>query len=388
VSLAAGRSRVALRGLYLASFAVLGATVPFLAGELKSRGIDGWAFVFVLSALPLGRIVAAPPWGALADTRQAHRAGVRLGGLLAVIGAVGMLSSSSTLAMVAAAALFSMGAAPTGPLIDSLALGWLGADRSAYGSLRGWGSFGYLLGSFGVGWAVDLLLVSPLWATILTSAAVLGFGLLLPPSPPPAAVERPSPDAPPLPLTDPVLWTLLVASALHFSIHVATSSLLDVHLDAVGLASRWTGTAIAAGVVVEIAVMARSRALMTRFGPRALFLAAMALAVVRWTAMLFVRSPWAIVAVQALHGLTFGAFWVAAVALVDDWAGPSRRARGQATLSAAMAGVGALGGVAGGAALVEATDTFTLFKAGVAVSVLACAVGWLGPRRARGKVAS
>jgi len=385
VSLPTGRPRLAMRGLYLASFGLLGSTVPFLAGELKQRGIDGLAFVFVLSALPLGRILAAPPWGAVADAHGAHRLAVRLGALLALVGAVGMLTSGSSTVMVGAAALFALGAAPGGPLIDSLALLWLGPDRAAYGALRGWGSFGYLLASLGVGWAVDLFAVSPLIGTVLTSAAVLGFGLLLPSCPTPVVAAEPS--EAPVALTDPALWTLLVASALHFSIHVATSSLLDVHLDAIGLPSRWTGTAIAAGVVVEIIVMARSRDLLARLGPRALFLGAMALGVVRWTAMLWVRSPGAIVAVQALHGLTFGAFWVAAVALVDDWAGPSRRAQGQATLSAAMAGVGALGGVAGGAALVEMTDTWTLFQAGVVVSLLACAVGWLGPRGKRAKLA-
>ena len=368
-----------LRALFLGSFAVLGSTVPFLAGELKGRGVDGTTFVFVMAALPLGRVVVGPWAGQLADTRGWARAGLRLGSALALVGAVGMLIDAGVGALVAAVVLFSVGYAPLGALVDSLALALLADRPDGYGALRGWGSAGYLLASFGVGWWVDLSGGSPFWITSIALASMGGAALLLPrpPAPPPRLARAEGV----LAGLDAMMVAVLVAGALHFSVHVACSALLDLHLRSLGHPSRWTGIAIAAGVVVEIGVMSQAPRVLGRLGARRAFVGAMGLAAFRWMAMAVVEHPVAIVAVQALHGLTFGLFWVSAVSLVDAWAGPGRRARGQAALTGAVAGIGALAGVAGGAALVEVADTWTLFRIGAGVAIVAGAIAAWGVRR-------
>ena len=370
-----------LQGLFLASFAVLGATVPFLAGALHSRGVSGVAFVFVMAALPLGRMLVGPWAGRLADTRGWTRGALRLGAGIGLLGAVGMLLDLGTPTLIASAVAFSVGFAPVGPLVDSLALSLLaGTDRS-YGAVRGWGSAGYLVASFGVGWWVDLTGASPFWASVLAMGAVGACALGMPAAAPAPALppERAATDA--ASWLDRAIWPILLAGALHFSVHVACSALLDVHLRSIELPSRWTGTAIAAGVVVEIGVLSRASWLLARIGPRRAFVGALFLAAVRWALMTHVRDPWSVVAVQSMHGVTFGLFWVAAVALVDDWAGPSRRARGQAALSGAVAGGGALVGVAGGSALVEVSGTPTLFALGTVVALVAGGVAAWGVRR-------
>lgn len=365
-----------LRGLFVGSFAVLGATVPFLAGVLQQRGVTGAAFVFVMAALPLGRMVVGPWAGQLADTRGLTRTALRLGAGLALLGAGGMLFELGTAPLLASVVVFSLGVAPVGPLVDSLALSALRDRPSQYGSLRGWGSAGYLLASFGVGWWVDLSGGSPFWASFVALVVVLGCALGLPASEPaPQASEQSGGFT-----IDAALFALLLAGGLHFAAHVACSALLDVHLRAIGLSSRWTGTAIACGVTVEIAVMSRAGAWLPRLGARKVFTAVLFLAALRWWAMTRVTSPLEVVAVQSMHGITFGAFWVAAVELVDRWSGPARRARGQAALSGAVAGGGALFGLAGGAALVEATNTVMLFQVGVGVALLAGCVALVGVR--------
>ena len=366
-----------LRGLFVGSFAVLGATVPFLAGVLHGRGVTGVAFVFVMAALPLGRMMLGPWAGQLADTRGMTRAALRLGAGVALVGSVGMLLDLGTPTLIASVVLFSVGFAPVGPLVDSLALASLSDTPTRYGSLRGWGSAGYLLASFGVGWWVDLSGGSPFWASLLALVVVLGCALGLPAPTLPAAeapVERPF-------RVDAGLAPLLLAGGLHFAVHVACSALLDVHLESIGLPSRWTGTAIACGVLVEIAVMSQATRWLDRVGAQNAFVFVLFLAAVRWYAMTLAETPFAVVAVQSMHGVTFGVFWISAVALVDEWAGAERRARGQAALSGAVAGGGALLGVAGGSALVEATDTVTLFQVGTGMALVAGVVALWGVRR-------
>ena len=365
-----------LRGLFVGSFAVLGSTVPFLATFLRERGVNGGTFVFVMAALPLGRMLVGPWAGTLADTRGLTRTALRFGAGLALVGATGMLLELSTGTLVASVLVFSVGVAPVGPLVDSLALSFLRDQPAQYGSLRGWGSGGYLLASFGVGWWVDLSDGSPFWASLVALCLVFACAMGLPAPERPDAQDR-SEDGASL---DPLLIPLLLAGGLHFGVHVACSALLDVHLQSIGLPSRWTGTAIACGVLVEIGVMSRAAWWLPRLGARRVFVAVLFLAAVRWWAMTGVASPLEVVAVQSMHGVTFGAFWVAAVALVDRRSGPARRARGQAALSGAVAGGGALFGLAGGAALVEATNTLMLFQVGIGVALLAGCVALFGVR--------
>jgi MFS family permease len=54
--------------------------------------------------------------------------------------------------------------------------------------------------------------------------------------------------------------------------------------------------------------------------------------VARWLAIAVVSAPWALIALQALHGMTFGMFWSAAIALVAATVPASLRATGQALL--------------------------------------------------------
>ena len=95
-----------LRGLFVGSFAVLGATVPFLAGVLHQRGVTGAAFVFVMAALPLGRMVVGPWAGQLADTRGLTRTALRLGAGLALVGAGGMLLELGTAPLLVSVVVF------------------------------------------------------------------------------------------------------------------------------------------------------------------------------------------------------------------------------------------------------------------------------------------
>ena len=55
-----------------------------------------------------------------------------------------------------------------------------------------------------------------------------------------------------------------------------------------------------------------------RFGVERLLVGTMALAIPRWALMTILTSPVAIVAVNTVHGITFGMFWIAGVAIMSD----------------------------------------------------------------------
>lgn len=375
-----GRLRSFLPGFYFLSFAALGSFVPYLALELEARGASGWLLAGTLGMLPLGRLLAGPTWSVLADRTNAPGLMIRAGAVLALLGAVALVVGPLG-SLVLASLLFAVGRAPLGPLVDGLALRALEGDRDAYGHIRLFGSLGFLVSTFAAGAARDHLGLDPLLLGLAASGALALLVQALPPVDAPRRVAI-GPALGEL-LRDPVILGLFGAASLHFSVHVATTSFLAVHLEALGHATTWTGGALAFGVAVEVGVMATARWWLGRFGPRRLFLLALALALPRWGAMALVSDPVAIVAVQGLHGLTFGLFWLTGVALFAGRARPEVAHSAQAVFAAAVGGVGALLGMVGGSLLVDAEGTWAIFHAGVLLAGLALALAtWaLSPAR-------
>ena len=68
----------------------------------------------------------------------------------------------------------------------------------------------------------------------------------------------------------------------------------------------------------------------------------------RWVGNAVLRAPAALIALQALHGMTFGMFWSAGIALVAATVPPKLRATGQALLVMAINVGGAVGNLAVG----------------------------------------
>lgn len=96
-------------------------------------------------------------------------------------------------------------------------------------------------------------------------------------------------------------------------------------------------------MIAEVGVLVVYHRLQTRFSVEALLGAVFLTSAARWLAVAAVRAPWALIALQLLHGMTFGMFWSAAVGLVGASVPPSMRASGQALLVAAINFGGAVG---------------------------------------------
>ena len=108
----------------------------------------------------------------------------------------------------------------------------------------------------------------------------------------------------------------------------------------------WTGLAIAGGVILEIFLMGHSASMLGNFGVERLLVGA-----VTWSP-LGARDdlhPVAIVAVNTVHGITFGMFWIAGVALMNDRAPDRVATSAQGLLALAVGGIGSSLGILGAA---------------------------------------
>jgi len=117
-------------------------------------------------------------------------------------------------------------------------------------------------------------------------------------------------------------------------------------------------------------MMAAGPALLAGVGAvRLLPLAAVA-AVVRWLALAHIQHPAGLFAAQALHGITFGVWYLALVETVQADAGDDVRASAQSILMSTVS-VGMVSGYLLGGRLMEDLGGVTMYHVAAAISVTA-----------------
>jgi PPP family 3-phenylpropionic acid transporter len=137
--------------------------------------------------------------------------------------------------------------------------------------------------------------------------------------------------------------TFLLAVGAVQSAHAAFYAFGTLHWLAQGISSGWAGALWTIGVAVEIGLMAFSKAVVGRIGAAELIVLGAAASVVRWGAMGLDPPLPALVLLQALHGLTYGATHIGAFYLLAQTVAERHAGTAQALYAATTAGI-AMGG--------------------------------------------
>jgi MFS transporter, PPP family, 3-phenylpropionic acid transporter len=365
----------------------IGAFGPFLGLVLDRLGHSAAVIGGLLALVPLTRILSTPLWSLIADR---YRIGTRIlqaatlcTALVAVAVASGRLEPAGVgLALV----VFAFVRAPIGPIIDGLTVRSLetaGVPTTRYGRIRLWGSVAFL----GVAGAAALVAdtVDMATAPIALAALAWGVGFLV-------LLRLPAGEAGPPVRLGPALRVLagrkgLGLVVLSLPLHGLGLNAYDgwyaLHVEQLGLASTWTGMALALGVSLEVGVMAVSARVLSRARPETLVAVGMAVAAVRWALTAVISDPLLLTLLQALHGVVFAVFWIGVVELFRRAAPPEVRASAQAVIMTACYGVGPLLTSTVGATLVDAHGTSALFGVASGAAALGAALSWVGGRRLR-----
>jgi PPP family 3-phenylpropionic acid transporter len=357
--------RLRLIVFYVLYFMSVGLTLPFGPAYLKGLGLTASQVGLLLAISPLLFMLMPPLWGAWAD-----RSGKP--GRVLTVAAAGAAVGELLLAFVggfpgAFGALLLHGCFVTGitTLADSLALGVVARSGGSYASVRAWGSFGFMVASFTAGqWVevVDRRLV--LSAAGLMFAFALWAGLALRQASREAAPAQVV--APPRArlrdvLRTPGLGWLLVASATHWVACTPWHGSLAIYFGALGLSPRVVGLTASLAVASEVLVLSVWARWLGRVPLRAALFASFAVSGLRWGGMAVTSSAEVMAGLALLHGLTFGAFYVASVEWIASRVPQNLRASGQALFAAATFGVGGSLGYMGGGFLYDAWGGRWLF---------------------------
>lgn len=367
-----GAGIVPLGGFYLLYFGALGVTLPFFPAYLKSLHLTTAQVGILLGLPPLFSLFSPPFWGHLADStgrgdlvlRMVSCGAVAFFSLLLAVDRFGLL-----LLVIGAYAFFNSSITP---LIDSLTLQRIALSGGNYARVRLFGSLGFVLVSSIFGLSVAAInratVVVPL--CLMAGYFAWSFGIRARS----VSLDSPRPMNALRLLSDRDLALFLLAACLHWIACAPFHGTFSIHLQALGLPPRVVGIAAGLGVLAETAFMFFYPRFSRRVAAKGLLFLAFFGSSLRWMGMALVdRSGW-IIALSLLHGLTFGAFYIASVAYVSGRAPPELRASGQALFASVAFGVGGLIGYLSSGIGYDVLGGHRLFAAAAVVDVLAACI--------------
>ncbi|MBV2235373.1 MAG: MFS transporter [Sterolibacterium sp.] len=342
-------STLRLAAWYFVYFAFIGLYMPYFGVYLQTRGFSAWEISLLLSLMQAMRLVAPNLWSWLAEQHGRKKPVVSGTALLCALSLCLLFMAESFAATFAVMALLTFFWSAALPLVEALTLSQL-ADRAAhYGRIRLWGSVGFIVAVQGIGALLDVQPITHLlWISLILLLLLFGCGLALPETPAPhqatAAVSLRTMLRHPQLL--PLLWAAFLIAAAHGPLYVFYS----IHLVAHHYPKTLIGALWSLGVVAEILAFMLMPFLLHRYSLRQILLFTFAM-----TALRFLLIGWGagslliLVLAQLLHGISFGAFHAAMVAILHRWFAERGQARAQALYGSISFGAGGLlGGLLSG----------------------------------------
>ncbi len=359
---------------YAGYFAAIGILLPFLGYYLRHRGFDPLAIGQLMAILMSMRIFAPVLWAWLADHTGLRARMMRLTAVAAPVFLAGILLTNGFYGVALSLALFGCVWSGVLPQYEANTLLHLGDEPQRYGSIRLWGSAGFIVasilgGAYFSGGRVDQV---PAVLLVLLGVTALAASLT------PAAPEERAPAR--RGELGAVLGRREVAGLLIACVLLQASFgpyyvFFTIYLRDLGYTSWQAGLMWAWGVAAEIAVFAYTPRLLRRWSAHTLLTVALAATVLRWIwTGWFPESTIMLVLAQTLHMAGFGIFHAAAVHLIHRHFDGRIRNRGQALYSSLGFGLGGAVGSMMAGLLWSLGDPVVAWTAAAAIAASAALV--------------
>lgn len=331
------------RIFYFCFFTAVGCLAPYLNVYFGEIGLTGSQIGFLSSLTPLMTLFSAALWSGLTDRLRIHRLVLSLALAGVALWATALSQFTAFTWIVPVMLGYAFFAAPIQPLMDSGTMVMLGRQRERYGQQRVWGSVGFVVGAWGMGWIVQhtslhWLFVGYVGMILLCLVISLHF---------PA---RPSALTTPLGqglrrLLKRRSWIFFLISVFLMGVTLAGMHyFLGLYLVALGGNESLIGLAWGLGALTELPVMFFSAVLLRRLTVRGTLALGFALYGLRWFLYALMRDPMWVIPINLLHGLSFASVWVAGVAYVDMHAPPGLEATAQGLFTSVLWGLSAASG--------------------------------------------
>ncbi len=305
---------------------------------LEDIGFTGWEMGVIGALITVLAVVAQPFWGVVTDWRGAQREVLLLcaavTGLSVLAYPAAPLFDAAFLVVAAGTLVYAVFHAPITPITDSLVL----STSSFYGRLRAFGSV-----AFGVGSLVYGYMIAEAGSSVIFYFYTLGMAVLVVvawnlPARSESPMEIVGRDAVRL-LSDRDYLLLLTSAFVVGTTLLSGNDFFSVYVREIGGSDATTGLAWFVLTMVEAVAFVYLFRVTDRYRPL-LALGAFAYSA-KYTVYYLVSDPAVVVASHLLTGVSFAAFYLAAVSLANALAPDSLKSTAQTVLWSATFGVGA-----------------------------------------------
>lgn len=340
---------------YFLYYAAGGITTGYLWPHFQSSGFSGTQIAAASSIQPLLTIAIPLGWGYLADRSGRPARLLRIASVGAALSFSLLLFTTGYRSVLGILGLYSLFVTAIIALADSVAMADARENGGDYSRIRLWGSVGFMAST----WAFSAWLEGggrSSDAVFLATLLMIGFAAAsfrLPEAPGAAILQPPSPAEVLLLLRRPTMAIFLIAAMLHWAALAPYHVFFAIHLRDQGAAASWVGIGFAGAVIAEVAAMWGFRWLRSRASLILLLFLSFAAGSLRWLLTGFASSGAAIAALQLVHGLSFGVFFVASIAFLEQEVPPKLRATGRALFASVVFGLGGVFGNLGAGTLYD-----------------------------------
>ncbi len=376
---------------YAALFVPFAITTPYLQKLLALRGFAPDRIGLILGCFEAMAVVAPPVWGYLSD--RTHRPRLILGLCIAAGAPVFALFNwvQGFPAALAVAVLFGLFYRSLIPLTDGITFRFIHRHGGDYGRIRIGGSMGFiacmlLVEPLGLGSSRDgaLIIAAVVGACLLH---LLSVGLLPAAEAPPEAGDAGArtcrgggaggAESVPHEGLLQALRTIAQPAIVWFTLCVflcrvammAYYGFFTLYLaDELGIQA--AGFIWLLGPLSEIPIIYWSRAIMARIGVRNLFALGLVGAALRLGGFSLAHGLWAVIPLQFLHSLTFGAYHCASVTYVSRVVPPRLQSTAQTLFAGITVGGGMMVGGALGGVVARQAGFRPMFAAAALLAVL------------------
>ncbi|MBU9712365.1 MFS transporter [Evansella tamaricis] len=343
--------------------------VSYMPIYFQSQGLSGSQIGSLLAIGPAAAIIAQPFWGFMSDKWKTVKR-VLLICLTSALGAGFLLfQMTEFFLLMAMMTVFFSFTSPVGGLGDSLAQKVSVRTNVSFGSIRMWGSLGFGISSLVGGYIFAIIGIGNIYyvyAFFLVIAALFCFL-----SPDSAPSKKPVQLINALKLAKNGKLALFLAMILTISLtHRMNDSFIGLFIIAIGGSESYIGWAWFIGVLTEAAVFAFSYYWLKQFHPLTLIHFAAILYTIRWILMSVVPDPNLVLAIQVLHGICFGIFYLTAFQFVGRLIPEELESTGHLLFIAVFFGfAGVIGSILGGN-IIDLFNPRTLYMVMTVFSVI------------------
>jgi PPP family 3-phenylpropionic acid transporter len=375
INVKADRQIVTLGGLNFFYYATNSILLPYLPLYLEQDGYSLAEIGLFMMIGPFVAIFAQPFWGFMSDKFNAVKSIVFLLWGLALAASVGLfMTNGFTMTFIFITLLYFF-LLPSVPLLDSLMIKSSTKRGISYGSVRMWGSIGFttialisgpILAKIGgvsqiptlywLLWIFPLLLLFFLkdeQADVTKKVQRISLGMIS------SILKNKS-----------FLWFLLIVFILMIP-HRMNDVQLGLYLSDLGSTASMVSWAWALAAMSEIPTFALISRIMHRYHELSMLGIVAALYTVRWLMYAVIDDPWVLIALQAMHMITFAVFWIVSVQYVVRLLPNEFVSTGQSLLAMVFLGLSGITGGTVGGWLNEQWGGSSMYVFGAALTFLA-----------------